>query len=270
MFPLQDQDIPSDAASLAGAITASLRNLVKLPRGRNPVTIKGRQYPDLDGLEINLSGAAIDMEQAPPKPRPAGKPRPGPYVRDFKLLGKPIRVQAAKLDLELQARDVQFQFSRDREEGSILMIQKARDGHVDVHISHADLDHLLLEAARTAAAAHGVTIKDVRMNLTQPGKPRDAISAEVEITAKKFLTAVIRITGQVKIDDELNARLSKLSCEGEGMVGGLVCGFVTPHLERIGRRPFSLMAFSLGQVRLRDLEIRLEKEALHVMAAFGG
>lgn len=267
MFPLQEQEIPADAMALEAAVTDSLRKVFTLPRNRKAVVIEGNRYPALDAVRIDLAGATIKIDQPPPKPKPVGKPKPGPSAKRFVLLGHPIHYHDATLDLELTAANVQFEYAADRKGALILMLKQAEDGRIEVRIGRDDLERLLLEAAKTAADAHGVTIQDVRIALEQETK--DTIAAQVQVTAKKFLSAVIDISGQLKIDQELNARLSMLTCEGQGMVGNLVCGFVRPQLQRIEGKRFSLMALSLGEVRLRDLDIAVDQKTLHISAAFG-
>ena len=82
------------------------------------------------------------------------------------------------------------------------------------------------------------------------------------------MTGVIRITGRLDIDDELNATVSDLDCRGEGMVGTAAAGIVKKKIAPYDGTTVPLMAFSLGDVALRDLKIDLKKD-LHVTAAFG-
>ena len=91
----------------------------------------------------------------------------------------------------------------------------------------------------------------------------------VRVTAKKlFARATVEIKGQLRVDDELNARLSSLSCEGEGIVGGLASNLIRPYLERFNNTQLPLTAISLGNVHLHDLQIAAGG-ALKVKATFG-
>ena len=83
-----------------------------------------------------------------------------------------------------------------------------------------------------------------------------------------FLSTSLRITGQVDLDEELNARISGLDCTGEGAMGGIACGVLKPHLEKIDGRQFSLMSLPLGEVRLRDVQIAAG-DKLSITAEFG-
>ena len=91
----------------------------------------------------------------------------------------------------------------------------------------------------------------------------------VQVHARKlFLSATVRISGSMAIDEQLNARLSGLECAGEGTLGTLACGFIAPHLQRFNGRELSLMALPLGEVKLRDVQIAADRE-LRITAKFG-
>ena len=72
----------------------------------------------------------------------------------------------------------------------------------------------------------------------------------------------------MKIDEELVARLSDVNCSGEGAIGTMACGILTPHLQKLEAREFPLLAFSLGQLRLRDLEL-VADDGIKIAAEFG-
>jgi hypothetical protein len=129
------------------------------------------------------------------------------------------------------------------------------------------LERLVQEAARAAAETQGIKIEDLDLKLTSKG-PRSA-AAEVRVKAKKsILSGVVIIKGRLDIDDELNATISELNASGDGLVGKAAAGLVQGKLKQYDGTKVSLMAFSLGDVKLRDLKIDL-KGALKVSASFG-
>jgi hypothetical protein len=147
------------------------------------------------------------------------------------------------------------------------MLHSAADGRIEVSASAADLEALIAEVAKTEAAKHGVGIDNVQLSL-RSNSPR-SLAAEVRLRAKKlFLSTSLRITGQVDLDEELNAKISGLDCTGEGAMGGIACGILKPHLEKINGRKFSLMSLPLGDVRLRDVRIAAGTK-LSITAEFG-
>jgi len=52
------------------------------------------------------------------------------------------------------------------------------------------------------------------------------------------------------------------------MIGSMVAGFIQPKLKSYNGKKVPLMAFSLGDLALRDLKIDV-KNGLHVTAGFG-
>jgi hypothetical protein len=100
-------------------------------------------------------------------------------------------------------------------------------------------------------------------------KSSRSLAAEVRLRAKKlFLSASIRITGQLDLDEELNARISGLNCAGDGAIATMACGVLKPHLEKIDGREFPLMSLPLGKIRLRDVQLAVG-DKLSVTAQFG-
>ncbi len=69
------------------------------------------------------------------------------------------------------------------------------------------------------------------------------------------MKTTVTAAGQVDIDDSLNARISKATCDGSGVIGTLACGFIRPYIAKYEGRSISLMALPLGSVRLRDLTV---------------
>jgi len=107
------------------------------------------------------------------------------------------------------------------------------------------------------------------VELTLRSRSSRSLTAEVRLRAKKlFMSASLRITGQLDLDDQLNARISGLDCNGDGAIASVACGVLKPHLQKLEGREFSLMSLPLGEVRLRDVRIAVA-EKLSVSAEFG-
>ena len=152
--------------------------------------------------------------------------------------------------------------------GSVVRgLQRVVEGLVDVGLARADRENLVGVGADAAAWEQGVTMGEVRIALQTRGER--ALDVTVQVRAKKlFLSANVRLSGSVASDEHLNARLSGLACTGEGALGSLACGFLTPHLQRFDGREFSLLALPLGEVKLRDVRVAAGEE-LRVSAQFG-
>lgn len=268
MFYLSGREFPQSAQELESSLVESLRTLLTLPSGDGrPVRVEGGSYPEVDIIRIDLSGAVFDARQLPPKPVGVGRSRRGVHASTLEILGQPIRLGEAGVHLDLSAGDVFFNYDRDREGRPLLLLAAAEAGRVAVEISRGDLEALLLAQATAAAASQGVTVEKTALSLVPIDQRSVAIA--VRVTARKlFARATVEVKGQLNVDDQLNAKLSALSCEGEGIVGGLAGNLIRPHLERFNNTALPLMAISLGTVRLHDLRIDVAGP-LRMQATFG-
>jgi hypothetical protein len=264
MFPLKTNTLPDSAADLARQLNESLRGLFQL--ANDPVTIQEVSYPHLARLEVCLDGAQL-AGSPPPVPSVGTERSPALTVDSFRANGSPVAVGPAKVDFALEAKKLQLHRASDAQGNVVLVLHNAADGRIEVSASPSDIEALIAEVARTEAGKHGVSIDNVQLAL-RSNSPR-SLAAEVRLRAKKlFLSTTLRITGQVDLDQALNAKLSGLDCTGEGAMASLACGVLKPHLEKMNGREFPLMSLPLGEVRLRDVRI-VAGDKLSVSAEFG-
>ena len=267
MFPLAGNDFPESADDLASAITEALAQVLTLSKKDAAVTAEGGKYPSIRKLRVNLNNAQVSATEPPPKPQPTGKRQKGIEVEQLEVTGKPIKYENNRLELELKASGVSLDFARDRKGQPLLVLADAKRGHVQAKMSKDDLEALARAAAEMAAKGQGIRIED--LDLTLSGEGKRSLAADVRVKAKKMMVSgVVRISGRVDIDDELNATVSKLDAEGEGMIGSMASGLVKSRLKPYEGRTFPLMTFSLGDVTLRDLKIDV-KNNVQVTAEFG-
>lgn len=267
MFPLSGKKFPTSTEELDEAITDALTDVFAVSGDKDDVVDVQGKFPSLKSVTIHLDGAQVSAKKPPPKPLGTGKRQDGPSVSRLELSAAPIQYEQAKLYLTLTASGLKFDFDRDKKGNPLLVLTDAKSGKVDARISKDDIESLLKEAAGVAARQQNIKIEDLDLDLEKVGPL--AVAADVRVKAKKLLmTGVIHITGRLDIDDELNATVSDLDCEGEGMIGSAAAGIVKKKLTPYEGVTVPLMAFSLGDVALRDLKIDLKKD-LHVTAAFG-
>ena len=265
MFQLPSKTFPPNAETLRTALEESIGRVV---RATGPmVTVEDAGYPKLAAIRISLDGAETS-EGLPPRPQPpVGAVEPGLQVENFQVSGRPILVQQAKVNLTCTARDVRLGQGRDKDGNVLLLVQGAADGNVEIEVALSDLEALVFAGAKAAASKQGVTVESVAIELQ--ARSERQLEAVVQVRAKKlFLSAALRISGSVAVDEQLNARLSGLACSGEGTLGTLACSVIAPHLQRFNGRDFSLLALPLGEVQLRDVKIAAGSE-LRVTAQFG-
>ena len=268
MFPLAGKTFPTSPEDLETAINDALSDVFSVNGKKSPVTVDGAKLPSIKTVRINLDDATVSATKPPPKPIPTGKSRqPGPSVEKLDLSAQPIHYEKANLNLKLNATGLKFDFDKDKKGNPLLVLTDAKTGKVDARISKNDIEFLVKEAATLAARQQGITIQDLDLDLKSSG-PR-SVSAEVRVKAKKLMmSGTINITGDLAIDDDLNATISNLSASGEGIVGAAAAGIVQKKIKPYNGTTVPLMTFSLGDLSLRDLKIDL-KQDLHITASFG-
>jgi hypothetical protein len=266
MFPLAGKSFPQTSDALARSIEDALGEVFELPK-KTVVQIGDGKFPKLKTVRINLSGASVSATEPPDKPKPSGKREDGPRVDKLEITAQPIKYEQTQLNLKVTGSGLQFDFARDKKGHPLLVLTDAEDGKVEAKISKADLETLARQAAEMAAGGQGIKIQDLDLDLKSDG-PR-SVAVDVRIKARKMLVSgTIHITGRLDVDDELNAVISKLSAEGEGIVGTAAAALVQKKIKSYNGKEVPLMAFSLGDVALRDLKISVKKD-VSVSAVFG-
>ena len=264
MFPLNATTLPPTAEELAHALNESLRSVFTL--ARDPIEVRDLAYPHLAAIQVSLDGAKLPDRQ-PAIPSRATEPEPALTIGSFNIAGRGLSVGPAALDFALTATGVELHQAKDKSGHIVLLLHNAAQGAVEASISRSGLEALIAEVAKTEAGKHGVGIDNVELFLRSKS-PR-SLAAEVRLRAKKlFLSASLKITGQLDLDAELNARLSSLDCAGDGALAAVACSVLKPHLEKLNGREFPLMSLPLGEVRLRDVRVAVG-EKLSVAADFG-
>lgn len=263
MFPLSTSSFPASAAELEAALLGGLQGLFDGPIAAN---VTGIAYPDLDAIDVNISGAELKTGLT----RPAPKSLTGEKAlraRRLQITGTPLLVGPARINLRVTGSDVRIDRAPDRSGAIVLLLGSAADGSVEIDVRKTEIESAIARVGNEQAKAHGVSIDQVELQTESRGAR--VVAAEVRLRAKKlFFTAVIRIAAQLEISEALDAKISGLKCTGDGTVGSLACGVLAPHLQKLDGRSLSLLALPLGEIRLRD--VRFETgEILRVCAEFG-
>jgi len=267
MFPLVGPDYPKSGEELATRIQAGLGELLNFPPGRKAVDIEGGTYPNFEKVTVDLSGSSVKGTVPPPPPKPKGSRDPGPSAAELRIVGRPINYQGRGINLELNASGAKFDLSHDEKGRALLVAREAERVNVAFDIAAADLQFILKAAATELAKQKGVTIQDLGVKLTNQG-PR-TVDAEVRAKAKKLvMSGTVTVKGRVEIDDALVAKVSNLSCDGQGMMGNMAAGFIQGALKSHEGQRFPLTTFSLGGLALRDLQISTAN-GLHITAEVG-
>jgi hypothetical protein len=261
MLPIVGPRLPDSPKALADALERGLA-----ARGLNvrEVVAEGT-WPALDLLRIDLTGAQVSRPQLP---SPLDDTTNGTVTVDrFEVLAEPGLVEGTPVHVRLHATDAAFVIAPVSADESVLLIKRAAHGELTIEIEHGDLERLVHSLASKAAGGHGVEVKSVKLTCTPRG-PR-AVSITAEVVAKMFIaTATCKLSGDIDLDEYLNARLAHLQFHGEGMAANLAGGFIRPQLAALEGKTFPLMNFALGEISLRDVQLSAG-DSLRVSAHFG-
>jgi len=264
MFPLFSTTFPRSAAELESLLNGSVQRVFS--RTTQPVTVREKKYPALASIRISFDGAEL-RDDPPPRPVIAGVGAPALKVDELHITGSGLTIGPATVNLLLRAEQVGLNQATDRTGEVVLLLQKASEGTIEITTSKRDLERAIAAFAKAEAGKHGVVIDDVQLTFRSRGTRN--LDAEVQLRGKKlFFSTVIRIAASLDLDDDLNAKVSRLACNGDGAIGTLACGVLAPHLQKLDGRTFALMALPLGEIRLRDVTLATG-ETLKVSAEFG-
>ncbi len=262
MFPLDTESVPTSAAEWRDVVVRSLGRWLAVP----PVVNVEGEPPDLSAVDVNLSHGRLTAN-APPDVTVVGRAAPGPTIERLGVTAQPLSVHGVPADLHLSARQVRLHVGRNAAGTVVLKLTGATDGRLSAHVAAADLDAALLIAARAGAAPHGVDVRSVRATLTAGG-PRD-LDVVLDVSAKKFMTFTVRVSGHLSVDDAMTARATRLTVDGTGMAAAFAAGVLRPQLQRLDGQPFPLLAYGPGQVRLHEVALGVG-DGLRLTATFGG
>ena len=264
MFPLTRTELPRSAEDLARAIGESLRRAVDA--SGEIVAVRDKAFPELAEIGVTLDGAELNPD--PPRPpKPLDDGRPAFEVDQMQLSGRNMSLNGAILNLAMSASGVSLNAAPDRDGNLVLLVRRATAGNIEISCAQRDIEALLKNIAGRESQKHGVTLDDVKLEVRSRGSR--SLEVEARLKAKKmFLSASVKIGAAVEIDDNLVAKVSGLSCHGEGAMGTMACSVLSPFLEAANNREFPLMALPLGGVQLRDVQIAAG-ENIAISAKFG-
>jgi hypothetical protein len=256
---------PSTTADLV----ATLRDLLARAITTRPDTVTATgEIPHIAALTIDITGAT-------PLPTPASPQwldLPGDTlgqttVSSFQVLGRPFGQAPRTATIDIAARDLRAAVL-DTPAGTALRLLGCTEGRLRATVIKSDVEAVALAEGSKLASAKGVDLKDVHL-LWRSDSAR-TLSLEVHVKARKgFLpAATIRVRGQLAIDDRLNATVSNLSVEGEGMIGGLAAGMIRPRLQQAEGRSKSLLALPLDDLKIREVRLLAAPDSLTIEADF--
>ena len=260
MLPLAAEKFPVTPDELAVAVTAGFA-----ARGVEVESLRaeGAALSELAVLTVGLTGARFTRGF-----RISSKPvtdAAAVLIERLEITGAPLDFEGMPLSVRVEAERAELRFAGEPGDGA-LVLAGAASGSVVLAVAQSALENLLYRLAKDAAEKQGVEIKKTALELTARG-PR-ALAFRCAVTAKMFvLSADLSLSGNLDVDDQLNARVSGLTLGGDAMITKLAAGFVRPQLDKLEGRVIPLLAMAPGGLPLRDVEIST-REGLEVRAKF--
>jgi len=268
-FPLADDAaLPTDPAALTRSITRGWKrsplNLANAPA--DPIVLAGR-FPSLDAMRVDLSNVEFDSKRKSAKVADKAKTLRTLGVADLQLSASPVRVGPSRLSFGVAASDATFAVKRDRAGKPLMTMTDARAGRVEFAMTKADVERLLLHSARENAAKLGFNVTDVKLAISADSD-REA-RGELDVRTKfAFIGANLHFTGRVTIADDMTARVTDLTCEGDDVLGPVVVGLLRPALAKVNNQTKPVVAFPSTKLKLTDVRLSVD-DTIRVTAAFG-
>ncbi|HSU66623.1 MAG TPA: hypothetical protein VLJ39_07115, partial [Tepidisphaeraceae bacterium] len=268
VFSLGEGRIPQDSNELAVALNQGWKNAITLPDPQKAVFIDGGTYPSVGTLRIDFSEG--QLRPAPKKRQKIevnNKVEKDLFVEHLEVKGQPMLLQKSKLNMKLVADGATIDMERDRRGRPVMLLSHAKSGTLNFDVSRADAEALLLQNAREMASPYGVNVEKMQL-LIVPETPRSVQATLYVATKVAFVPAGMLFQAHVTVDNNMNARISGLTCEGDEALGPLIVHFLRPALAKYNNSTRPLVNFPTNGMKLRDVAVRVD-DGLHLAAAFG-
>lgn len=250
MLPLDCSELPASLDLLVNALRGGMESHGLTVRA---LQVEGPGYPaGVERIHLDLSGSSMGWSN--PLPKAAGPSLAGFTAGRMEVVAEPIHVEDVPVSLHLEASQAALALCPADDGKSLLQLAQSGPGRLVIAAEHSALEAALQRAVAAAAAKQGAEVKQTRLQLTGRG-PR-GLDFRAEITAKVFvMTALLVVSGQADVDDELNLRLHHLEASGEGMLASLASGALRPRFAELEKKPIALASLSFAGVRLRELRL---------------
>jgi hypothetical protein len=129
------------------------------------------------------------------------------------------------------------------------------------------VEHAVLAGARENAHKAGFFVTDLAVTLNSDDPRSLAIDLHVG-GLWILLPTAIDFHGQVDVDDNFNAHLSRLSCTGNSIGGPILASLINSAIKKYEGRVMPLAAFPGNKIHLHDLAIHLD-DSLRIKIGFG-
>lgn len=269
LFELGASTGSGDTQSLLDRIKeGQKKSLALIPPDEQILQVEGAGDGVVNRVTIDLSHGAGDPRYKKPKlsRQPSGKP--ALLIHSLEARGSPYFYHNALVEYSLRAGNVRLDEYLDRNGNPLLVMSSADNARVEFAVRQEELQRLVLGAARQEAKRHGVTVHSVWVRLISINER--SMFADLRVRAGKgLISGGLRLTARIDIDDQMNARTSRLTCHGQGPWGALIAAFLGPAMKKYDGQVKPLIGFPTEGLELRDVRMTMD-DTLRVIVEFGG
>lgn len=261
MIPI-GTDLPTDTGSFRSVLA---KGLEPLALGNDAIKVEG-EFPQFASIQANLSGARLH-KNLPFTKASGSNAQPLCFARSARISGQPVHVANIPLSVSLEAEDVVIDTDTAADSADkVLTLGKMSRGTLDLSAQRSTLEDALFALGDAAAKSKGAELQKVELQFENES-PRQ-VRIRAVITAKAmFFTTTVTVSGKLSVDDALNARISNLDCEGDGMIGKMAANALRSQFEQLESRVIPL-AKGLGGVAITDVALT-GGETLRIHAKIG-
>jgi len=120
--------------------------------------------------------------------------------------------------------------------------------------SHHDLEATLHAVISALAGEKGVDIKETKLTFVAPSGRQ--VDFRLSLTAKAMImSADLVVHGKAEIGDDLNARVTEIEIDGDGMVAGLAKGIIEPQFAKIRGKAYPIARLDIPGLVVRDITV---------------
>jgi hypothetical protein len=269
IFPMSRSITAETPDKLASSMEKGWGERLNVPEGSDLVRMEGvDHFPRVESMTIDLSDVTVPTKRKEQRLKPVGKPEGSLHVENLEFVARPLLVEKARLLIGMTASDARLDVRRDKRGRPMLTLSGAQDGRITMEVSRKDIDDLLLESAREEAGKYGVAVDRIRLKLNVVDNRSLRVDLKADVRIGTLLPAGLRFRARMDVDDDLNGRITKLSCDGDQLLGPLISSIIDPQLNKYEGKKRPLVGFVYGKMKLRDLSINVD-DGFKLDAGFG-
>jgi hypothetical protein len=268
VFRLGNGPMPVTADELSHAMARGFSRAVSFADPNKVVKVERTAFPSIGTVRVNLSEGRFKTAA-----RNEGEIQLNNRVEKVVRIGKlevradPLLVRDAQWHMNLDVENAKMLLERDGTGRPVMMLEDASAGTISMEIRVADIERLMLQDAREGLAPFGVDVDEVELNVVAetPRSVQVTLHLALEVA---LIPAGITFQGHIAVDDQMNAKITGMSLEGDDVLGPLVAQFMRSQVVKYNNETRPLVKFPSPRMKLKDVTFKAG-ESLRMEAAFG-